>query len=311
VPEQLPRVLEIAMRTVLQRGGVAVIAIPGEVFFADAPSGAVVSPVRATTSVVRPSEGSLAAAAQVLNAAERVTILAGAGRAGAHDQLIALAAALQAPVVHALRGKEFVEHDNRFDVGMTGLIGFSSGYRAMEHCDALLLLGTDFPYRQFYPDGVPVLQVDVRGEQIGRRVPVDVALVGTVKDTIDALLPLITVKADAAHPGPDGRALPAGPRPAGPAGRRRPGSLAASPAVRRRHDRPAGRHRRGLHRRCRHALHLGRPLPADERQAQADRLLHARVHGQRTAPGHRRAGKPARPAGRRPVRRRRARDAAG
>jgi pyruvate dehydrogenase (quinone) len=199
VPEQLPRVLEIAMRTVLQRGGVAVIAIPGEVFFADAPSGAVVRPVRATTSVVRPSEGSLAAAAQVLNAAERVTILAGAGCAGAHDQLIALAAALQAPVVHALRGKEFVEYDNRFDVGMTGLIGFSSGYRAMEHCDALLLLGTDFPYRQFYPDGVPVLQVDVRGEQIGRRVPVDVALVGTVKDTIDALLPLITVKADAAH----------------------------------------------------------------------------------------------------------------
>jgi pyruvate dehydrogenase (quinone) len=101
--------------------------------------------------------------------------------------------------VHAFRGKEFVEYDNRFDVGMTGLIGFSSGYRAMEHCDALLLLGTDFPYRQFFPDGVPVIQVDVRGEQIGRRVPVDVPLVGTVAETTNALLPLITAKTDSAH----------------------------------------------------------------------------------------------------------------
>jgi pyruvate dehydrogenase (quinone) len=82
---------------------------------------------------------------------------------------------------------------------MTGLIGFSSGYRAMEHCDALLLLGTDFPYRPFYPEGVPVIQVDVRGEQIGRRVPVDVALVGTVKDTVDALLPMLEVKSDSEH----------------------------------------------------------------------------------------------------------------
>ncbi len=87
----------------------------------------------------------------MLNSARRVTILAGAGCAGAHQQLIDLAGALQAPVVHAFRGKEFVEYDNRFDVGMTGLIGFSSGYRAMEHCDALLMLGTDFPYRPFYP----------------------------------------------------------------------------------------------------------------------------------------------------------------
>ena len=135
----------------------------------------------------------------MLNAASRVTILAGAGCAGAHDQLIALAGALQAPVVHAFRGKEFVEYDNPYDVGMTGLIGFSSGYRAMEHCDALVMLGTDFPYRPFFPDGVPVIQVDVRGEQIGRRVPVQVPLVGTVADTVDALLPLLTPKADSAH----------------------------------------------------------------------------------------------------------------
>jgi pyruvate dehydrogenase (quinone) len=199
IPEQLPRILQIAMRTALQRGGVAVVVIPGEVFLAEAPSGAKPVPVRAALSRTRPGESSLEAAAAVLNSASRVTILAGAGCAGAHDQLIDLAEALQAPVVHAFRGKDVIEYDNPYDVGMTGLIGFSSGYRAMEHCDALVMLGTDFPYRQFFPEGVPVIQVDVRGEQIGRRVPVDVPLVGTVRDTIDALLPMITLKADSSH----------------------------------------------------------------------------------------------------------------
>ena len=199
VPEQLPRVLEIAMRAALQRGGVAVVVVPGEVFLADAPRDAQPTRVRRAWPVVRPDDESLAAAAQVLNAASRVTILAGAGCAGAHDQLIALAAALKAPVVHAFRGKEFVEYDNPYDVGMTGLIGYTSGYRAMEHCDALVMLGTDFPYRPFYPEGVPVIQVDIRGERIGRRVPVDVPLAGTVRDTVDALLPLITAKRDSAH----------------------------------------------------------------------------------------------------------------
>src|SRR5215471_7415984 len=154
VPEQMPWVLQIAMRTAVERGGVAVVVIPGELFFASEPPGAKVTPVRAARPVVRPGESSLTAAADVLNSASRVTILAGAGCAGAHDQLISVATALQAPVLHAFRGKEFVEYDNRFDVGMTGLIGFSSGYRAMEHCDTLLMLGTDFPYRPFYPQGV-------------------------------------------------------------------------------------------------------------------------------------------------------------
>ena len=198
-PEQMPRVLEIAMRTAIARGGVGVVVIPGNLFFADVPSGSAAVAIRPTPSVIRPADGPLAAAAEVLNGASRVTILAGAGCAGAHDQLIAIAGALKAPVLHAFRGKEFVEYDNPFDVGMTGLIGFTSGYRAMEHCDALLMLGTDFPYRQFYPSGVPVIQVDVRGEQIGRRVHVDVPLVGTVADTVDALLPLIKAKSDSAH----------------------------------------------------------------------------------------------------------------
>jgi pyruvate dehydrogenase (quinone) len=200
VPEQLPRVLGIAMRTALSRRGVAVVAVPGEVFLADAPPNSAPLVIRPAGSVVRPDDLSLDRAAEILNFASRVTILAGAGCQGSHDEVVALADALKAPVVHALRGKEFIEWDNPYDVGMTGLLGFSSGYRAMEHCDALLMLGTDFPYRQFYPPShVPVIQVDIDGEHIGRRTPVEVPLVGTVRDTVTALMPRVTPKVDARH----------------------------------------------------------------------------------------------------------------
>jgi pyruvate dehydrogenase (quinone) len=199
VPEQLPRLLAIAMRAAIERRGVAVLVIPGEIFLSDATPEAGALEIRAAKSVVRPDDAALRSAAEILNGAGRVTILAGAGCAGAHDELIAIAKALKSPVVHAFRGKAFVEYDNPYDVGMTGLIGWSSGYRAMEHCDALLMLGTDFPYRNFYPEGVPVVQVDVRGDHIGRRVPVSVALVGTVADTVQALLPLIETKTNTAH----------------------------------------------------------------------------------------------------------------
>jgi pyruvate dehydrogenase (quinone) len=201
VPDQLPRLLQVAMRAALQQGGVAVLIVPGEIFLADAPRDARPVPVRAVTPVVLPDPDSLAAAARVLNDASQVTILAGAGCAGAHDELLEFAEALNAPVVHAFRGKEFVEYDNPYDVGMTGLIGFSSGYRAMEHCDALVMLGTDFPYRPFLPQGTPVVQVDIRGERIGRRIPVEVPLVGTVKDTVGALLPLLAPRDDSEHLG--------------------------------------------------------------------------------------------------------------
>jgi len=199
VPEQLPRVLEMAMRSAIERGGVAVVVIPGEIFLHHGGHDARAGVIRPSSSVIRPSDEALGAAAEVLNEADRVTILAGAGCRGAHDEVVALAGALKAPVVHALRGKEWVEYDNPYDVGMTGLLGFASGYRAMEHCDALLMLGTDFPYRPFYPENARVVQVDVRGEQIGHRIPVDVGLVGTVKDTIEALLPHVENGRDATH----------------------------------------------------------------------------------------------------------------
>jgi pyruvate dehydrogenase (quinone) len=198
--EQLPRLLELAMRAAVERQGVAVVVVPGDIFGQHSTRGdRPVVPIRRSVSSIRPGEDDLDAAAAVLNAADRVTILAGAGCAGAHDELLAIAGRLQAPVVHALRGKEWVEHDNPYDVGMTGLLGFSSGYRAMEHCDALLMLGTDFPYRNFYPEHARIVQVDIRGENIGRRVTVDVPLVGTVKDTAAALLPRLRTGRDDDH----------------------------------------------------------------------------------------------------------------
>jgi len=190
-PAQLPWVLEIAMRTAVEKRGVAVVVVPGDVFFADAPSRRATAPIVPTRSSVLPDASGLEAAASLLNGAKKVTILAGAGVAGAHDEVIALATKLQAPIVHALRGKEHIEWQNPYDVGMTGLLGFASGYRAMEKCDALLMLGTDFPYRQFFPEKAKIVQVDLRGEQLGRRTPIDLGLVGGVRETAEALLPLI------------------------------------------------------------------------------------------------------------------------
>lgn len=199
-PEMAPRVLEMAMRAAVEENGVAVVVIPGEIFLQKSdPSGWLSRPVVATRSVVRPDDESLRRAAAILNQAENVTILGGAGVAGAHDELVELAATLNAPIVHALRGKEFIEYDNPFDVGMTGLLGFASGYKAIKEADVLLMLGTDFPYQQFYPQGATVIQVDIRGRNLGRRTPIDLGLLGTVKDTLTALQPLLRQKYDRLH----------------------------------------------------------------------------------------------------------------
>ena len=198
-PEQMPRVLEIAMQTAISRRGVAVIALPGDIGLRDAVEAGPRLHFHESQSTICPSDEELAALAGILNKSKKTTILAGAGCAGAHDQLIELAGKLKAPIVHAMRGKEFVEYDNPFDVGMTGLLGFSSGYHAMKDCDTLLMLGTDFPYQQFYPQDATIIQIDIRGEQIGRRAKIDLGLVGDVKATLAALIPQLTAKPDEAH----------------------------------------------------------------------------------------------------------------
>jgi pyruvate dehydrogenase (quinone) len=198
-PQQMPRIVEIAIREAIGKRGVSVIVIPGDVALqkaVDAPPPTFVRLVPAAPVVV-PRSAEVRALADLLNDAERITLLCGSGCAGAHDQLIALGEQLKSPMVHALRGKEHVEWDNPYSVGMTGLIGFSSGYHAMNDCDLLLILGSDFPYRQFFPGGATrVVQIDIRAEQLGRRAPIMHGVVGDVAATIDALLPLLRPKQD-------------------------------------------------------------------------------------------------------------------
>jgi pyruvate dehydrogenase (quinone) len=197
--EQMPRVLEIAIQTALAKRGVAVVVLPGDVALREATNSTPRLNFPEIHTTIRPSDEEIARTAGILNESRKVTIFGGAGCAGAHTELMELAGKLKAPIVHALRGKEFIEYDNPFDVGMTGLLGFSSGYRAMMECDTLLMLGTDFPYQQFYPEKATIIQVDIRGEQIGRRTKVDLGVVGDVKTTLRALLPNLTEKTDDQH----------------------------------------------------------------------------------------------------------------
>src|SRR5215831_16597259 len=198
-PEQMPRALEIAMQTAISCRGVSVIALPGDVALRDAVEQRPRLTFPEPKPLVCPSEDEIAALAKLLNGATRVTILGGAGCAGAHAELIAVAGRLNAPIVHALRGKEFIEYDNPFDVGMTGLLGLSSGYHAMMGCDVLLIIGSDFPYQQFFPQEATIVQIDVRGEQLGRRTKVDLGLVGDAKATLRALLPKLEAHDDDRH----------------------------------------------------------------------------------------------------------------
>ena len=198
-PEQMPRVLEIAMQTAISRRGVSVVVIPGDIALRDAVEQGPRLHFSEPKPSVSPSDDEIATLAKVLNNSKKTTILGGAGCAGAHAELIALAGKLKAPIVHAMRGKEFIEYDNPFDVGMTGLLGFSSGYHAMMNCEVLLMIGTDFPYQQFFPKHATVVQIDIRGEQLGRRTKVDYGFIGDTKSTLSALLPKLDQNKFDAH----------------------------------------------------------------------------------------------------------------
>ncbi len=196
---QLPYVLENAIRAAVGRRGVAVVVLPGDVALRPAPKRGISPGLLPVAPIVRPAESELMALAELLNGAKRVTLFCGRGCAGVHDSLMRLAEALKSPIVHALGGKEHVEFDNPYDVGMTGFIGFSSGYAAMHACDVLLMLGTDFPYKQFLPSDAKIAQVDIRPENLGRRCKLDLGIVGDVGATIEALLPKLTAKSERKH----------------------------------------------------------------------------------------------------------------
>jgi pyruvate dehydrogenase (quinone) len=186
---QMPRVLEIAIQAALTKRGVAVIAIPGDIALKEIVYRKPSASIRQVYPVLCPSAQEIAKLAELLNNSKTVTILGGAGCAGAHAELMQVAEKLQSPIVTALRGRGYIQYDNPYDVGLTGLIGFSSGYHAIKEADTLLMLGTDFPYTQFYPDKATVIQIDKRGENLGRRTRLDLGLIGDIKTTLTALLP--------------------------------------------------------------------------------------------------------------------------
>ena len=198
-PSQMPRIIEQAIHAAVSQQGVAVIVISGDIALKPAghrsPSP---RPVPRLPRVV-PQAEDIEELAEILDAGRKVTIFCGAGCAGAHDEVIALAERLQAPILHSMRGKEYVEWDNPFDVGMTGLLGFSSGYAAMEACDTLLMLGVDFPYGQFYPTNAKIVQVDLRGEHLGRRCRIDLGVIGDVRETVLLLMERVAPKTDDQH----------------------------------------------------------------------------------------------------------------
>ena len=195
-PAQMPGALHRAMRAAIGQRGVAVLVLPGDVALAEAPAGALGAWPALSPPRLLPAEADIDRLAALLDNSQAVTLLCGSGCAGAHDEVVSLARTLGAPIVHALRGKEHVEWENPFDVGMTGLIGFSSGYQAMLDCDALLMLGTDFPYRPFYPTRAKVAQVDRDPSALGRRVQLELGIVGDVGETLRALTPRLKARRD-------------------------------------------------------------------------------------------------------------------
>ncbi len=187
--EQAPRVVNAAIRHAVELSGVSVISLPGDVsdLKATSPSPKYVPSRR---PVLSPNEEDVRQLADVLNRAKKVAIFAGAGVEGAHDEVIELADALKAPIGHTLRGKDFIQYDNPFDVGMTGLLGYGAAAEGMNDADVLIMLGTDFPYDQFLPDTFTV-QVENHPEKLGRRTSVSLPIHSDVKPLITALLPLL------------------------------------------------------------------------------------------------------------------------
>jgi pyruvate dehydrogenase (quinone) len=195
-PVQLPRMLQQALQHALHKNGVAVLGLPGDLAAMEAVESVSSMQVFHGTTLMRPSDEELQQFAEMINASRRTTIFCGIGCRHAHDEVVALAEKIKAPVGYSFRGKMYVQHNNPNEVGMTGLLGLPSAYHAMQECDLLILMGTDFPYTNFLPTHSKVVQVDVRPEVIGRRAKIDLGLGGTVKDTIENLLPLVDQKQD-------------------------------------------------------------------------------------------------------------------
>ncbi|MET3982744.1 pyruvate dehydrogenase [Streptomyces sp. PvR034] len=195
-PKQMPRLLQSAVQHAIGRGGVSVVALPGDVASLPAPEKSVEHALVTTRPTVRPGDGEIDALVRMIDAADKVTLFCGSGTAGAHAEVMEFAGRIKSPVGHALRGKEWIQYDNPYDVGMSGLLGYGAAYEATHECDLLILLGTDFPYNAFLPDDVKIVQVDVRPEHLGRRSKLDLAVWGDVRETLRCLNARVKVKTD-------------------------------------------------------------------------------------------------------------------
>ncbi|KJY24550.1 thiamine pyrophosphate-dependent enzyme [Streptomyces katrae] len=197
-PQQMPRMLESAVRAAVTQGGVAVLTVPGDLGEQEIEEDRSVR-LAPDRPVTRPDDPALAEAARLVNAGSRTTLLVGRGAREAREEVLRLAELLAAPMVLTLKAKEGFEHDNPYQVGQTGLIGNPAASHALDGCDTLVMLGTDFPYRDWYPSGCKVVQIDTRAEHLGRRIPVDAPLAGDVGATLRALLPRLEATTDRSH----------------------------------------------------------------------------------------------------------------
>ncbi|MEU7046644.1 pyruvate dehydrogenase [Streptomyces varsoviensis] len=193
-PQQMPRVLQTGIQRAIGQGGVSVISLPGDIAGEQAPERSIEHAIVTARPSVRPGDAEIEALARMVDDADRVTLFCGSGTAGAHDEVMEFAERVKSPVGHALRGKEWIQYDSPYDVGMSGLLGYGAAYEATHECDLLILLGTDFPYNAFLPDDVKIVQVDVRPEHLGRRSKLDLAVWGDVRETLRCLTPKVRAK---------------------------------------------------------------------------------------------------------------------
>ncbi|MER8044728.1 pyruvate dehydrogenase [Streptomyces sp. NPDC094032] len=195
-PKQMPRLLHTAIQHAVGQSGVSVVSLPGDVASEPAPDKAAEIALVTSRPTVRPGDTEIDALVRMIDSAERVTLFCGSGTAGAHEEVMRFAERVKAPVGHALRGKEWIQYDNPYDVGMSGLLGYGAAYEATHECDLLILLGTDFPYNTFLPDDVKIVQVDVRPERLGRRSRLDLAVWGDVRETLRCVTPRVRARTD-------------------------------------------------------------------------------------------------------------------
>lgn len=194
-PSQARKVATAAVQAAINKKGVAVLILPANISQTEVEDIAAYK-VYQPKPIIRPADDELAEMAKLLNSGKKITIYAGQGVHDAHEQLLMMAKKLQAPIAHTSRGKDFVEYDNPYNVGMTGVFGIESGYHAVKECDTLLVLGADFAWSQFYPDKANIIQIDIDATHLGRRHPITMGVVGQIKSTLEALLPMINQQQD-------------------------------------------------------------------------------------------------------------------